>query len=266
MQYGGCGHQGHSINVPRPFLLFNQTAELDTKTESLLAEMIKFKYGVFEETGFPHDSMYPETYTTGNETLATEGCEDGQRFCGLAADYNRFAPSKQNILCNGRSVMEMVSHHLNNATRNVTSPTVNYVTMESSRYVLVLDLAHDSNTWTSINKALYRFISMIPEGASLAIVHVQPDSDTTVLLPTVVTMSRREGLHGLIPRRSAETRGCVECGVATAAQLLGQSPGTIVIVSGSAVSAPLQHQGINKCTESMTPLHLTISLRPSLVF
>jgi len=241
VQHGGCGHKGLRVNVPKQFLIFNTTSEMEAKSESLVAEMIKYQFGVFEETGYMEDKMYPATYTTGNSSYETVGCDmelTSGLFCDNQESYNRLAPSKQNVLCGGRSVMEVIGleAHGHNQTRNTS---VRYVTSSQSRYVLVLDLAHEADTWTNIKRSLWRFIAMIPEGSSLSIVSVQEDTSSVLLFPTVVTDGRREGLHGLIPRRSEETRvsrgGCVDCGLDTAMELLGQHTGNIIIVSNGHV-------------------------------
>ena len=234
---GGCGVRGQVINMPRHFLAFN-TSQLADRARRLDRELTKYESGVFEEAGFPGDLMYPETYTTGGEAINSVGCEQEQEgFCPLDAEYNRFAPTKQNILCGG-SAVSILGDSLSPVSSNMTmsrNVTVSYVTRAVSRYVLVLDLAQAPDTWTRIKRALYRFISLLPEGATLSI--VTPDGEDAVvsLLPTLVTEGRREGLHGLIPRRPEASRSCVSCAVTKAKELLGTHAGNIVIVSGDLV-------------------------------
>ena len=48
-----------------------------------------------------------------------------------------------------------------------------------------------------------RFIGLLPEGATLAIV-VFGETASLVLPPTTVTEEKREGLHGRVPRRVLE--------------------------------------------------------------
>ena len=223
--------------MPRQFLAFN-TSELEDRARRLSWELTKYEFGVFEEVGLPGDLVYPETYTTGGEPIKSIGCEqeDEEDFCPLDAEYNRFAPTKQNVLCRGQSAASIIGDRLNigniTQSRNVT---LSYVTRAVSRYVLVLDLAQTPNTWTRIKRALYRFISLLPEGATLSIVIPDTEGAVVSLLPTLVTEGRREGLHGLIPRRPEVSRGCVSCAVTTARELLGSHAGNIVIVSGDLV-------------------------------
>ena len=51
--------------------------------------------------------------------------------------------------------------------------------------------------------SLFRFIGLLPEGATLAIV-VYGETAGLVLPPTTVTEEKREGLHGRVPRRVLE--------------------------------------------------------------
>ena len=236
---GGCGVRGQVVNMPRRFLAFN-TSELADRARRLTRELTKYEFGVFEESGFPGDLVYPETYTTGGEPIKSIGCEQKQEdqadFCPPDAEYNRFAPTKQNVLCRGQSAASIIGDRLGSG--NITQSrnlTLSYVTRAVSRYVLVLDLAQSPGTWTRIKRALYRFISLLPEGATLSIVTPDTEGAVVSLLPTLVTEGRREGLHGLIPRRPEVSRGCVSCAVTTAKELLGPHAGNIVIVSGDLV-------------------------------
>ena len=236
---GGCGTRGHRVNMPRSFLSFN-TSELGARAGRLARELTKLEFGVFEEAGLAGDPVYPDTYTTGRELITSVGCPEAGAggFCPLEAEYNSFAPTKQNVLCRGQSAAAIIGDRQRSSniteSRNVT---VSYVTRAVSRYVLVLDLAQEPRTWTRIKRALYRFISLLPEGATLSIVTATPETSAVTLFPTLVTEGRREGLHGLIPRRPELSRGCVSCAVDTASELLGAHAGNIVIVSTELVRA-----------------------------
>jgi hypothetical protein len=48
-------------------------------------------------------------YSEGNATLNSTGCiENGTIFCPLTSSYNKNALTKQNILCNTQSAMEII--------------------------------------------------------------------------------------------------------------------------------------------------------------
>ena len=102
--------------------------------------------------------------------------------------------------------------------------TFHYVEAAPPSFVLVLDQSGQMGRlrWASVKKALYRcvrvspsslspfftgslfrFIGLLPEGATLAIV-VYGETASLVLPPTTVTEEKREGLHGRVPRRVLE--------------------------------------------------------------
>ena len=235
LQTGGCGQRGARLQLPRSWLLFNASseAELEARTRRLGAEVTKLTRGVFEEAGFSGDPVYPATYSTGSATLATAGChaDDEAVFCPASLPYNPAAPSKQNLLCGGRGVASLPAPAPANTS---LAPSLRYVTAPLSRWVLVLDLAQPRATWTRVKRGLARLLSFLPEAASLAIVTQEPAGRVEVVLaPTLVTETQRAGLHGLIPRRAhgGPGRGCGDCGLAAAVELLGAAPGNIVIVS-----------------------------------
>ena len=236
LQHGACAVRGHHINLPAQFLEFNITTELDTRAEQLLMEWTKLRFGVFEQSGFAEDPVYPESYTTGDTTHNTTGtCQD--LFC---PSQDKFAPTKQNIMCEGRSAMSVITEQLkelpSNRTEVMSNMTVRYVTQSKSSYVLVLDLAHSADRWRNIKRALYRLISLLPEGSRLGIVTVgegEGEGARISLAPTKVTGDRREALHGLIPRRAVRTHGCVECGLRVGLELLGHHQGNIILLTDS---------------------------------
>ena len=54
----------------------------------LLKEWCKYRYGIFPENGFFHDSLYPATYNEGNTTLASQGCLQQDVLCPLGKFSN----------------------------------------------------------------------------------------------------------------------------------------------------------------------------------
>jgi len=279
LQARGCGYQGERINIPRNFLIFN-SSELSNKSRDIVKEWTKYRYGVFEESGFSHDPIYPGTYREGNMTRVNKGCEDlSGMFCGVGDHYNQYAPTKQNILCGGRSAWEIIAESedlhedggvgvgdvgVDGADRqvynlaqqdsaqlfatgdSVTDTTFRYVVLSMSRYVLVLDQTDNKDHWVNIKRALYRFIDLIPEGSVLSIITVG-ETASVALPPTVVTEGKREGLHGRIPRRGVEhLEACLECGVELAIKTLGDDGGNIVIVTAANTSQHAQPVNLDK--------------------
>ena len=72
---------------------------------------------MFEEEGFLHDNLYPLTFVDGNKTVPNQGCSHNLThatlFCPVGAIYDRYAPTKQGLLCQGASAMEVILGHEN---------------------------------------------------------------------------------------------------------------------------------------------------------
>lgn len=289
------------------------------------------RYGVFPEIGFENDPIYPSTYREGNLTLNTRGCPQRDPFCPQDLSYDRYAPTKQNLLCNGASAVETIlnssdlkprpQHHVvydtvpttMNSTSSTTTaatpttsltdeeiatptyypitdptepsvskrrkreiiessdnetsfltttptpttttidfvaasqkvardPVFNYVVPRTSRYVLLLDRSSSmglNGRWTTIQRALYRFVSYIPVGSELSIITFGTTADIN-LPPTVVTDTNREGLHGRIPRKVLENdeSSCSYCALnaslAALQNFMGQlDTGSVILITGS---------------------------------
>ena len=79
----------------------------------LLKAFCKYQFGVFDEDGFLYDNLYPAAYVDGNSTVSNHGCKDSEmkNFCPLGSVYDRYAPTKQNLLCTGASVLETILNH-----------------------------------------------------------------------------------------------------------------------------------------------------------
>lgn len=161
--------------------------------------------------------------------------------------YNRNAPSKQNILCFGKSAKEVMLAHpdfvpnqIKNFTdkiRNLDSfdilgnqgefvePMFKFVLPSEKRYVLVIDMSQamaraSNQRWEEIRNGLFRFFSHVPEGSEVAIVTFGAKAKINID-PTVVSESNREGLFGKIPFRLFEDQqGCIECGLQEARKLM----------------------------------------------
>ena len=121
-------------------------------------------------------------------------------------------------------------------------PVFNYIVPRTSRYVLLLDRSSSmgqNGRWTTIQRALYRFVSYIPVGSELSIITFGKTADIN-LPPTVVTDTNREGLHGRIPRKVLENDdvSCSYCALNTSLTALqnfmGQiDTGSVILITGS---------------------------------
>ena len=200
--------------------------------QTLVREWCKFRYGTFPEHGLAGDRLYPAHYKEGNRTLDSKGCLQRDPLCPLGQVYNRDAPTKQNLLCQGESAIETVLNHpdfqvtwqttespsdqqnvtafppstyvLPATVKVATDPTFDYIVPRSNRYVLLLDrtsMMGVNGRWTNIKRAFFRFINNLPVGSELSIISFDSKEAIVNLPPTVVTDNNREGLHGRIPRK-----------------------------------------------------------------
>ena len=59
-QSGGCGHGGDVIRIPHTWLTTNNVTSREARTFVHL--WAKYRYGIFDETGFSDDRLYPSFY------------------------------------------------------------------------------------------------------------------------------------------------------------------------------------------------------------
>ena len=285
LQAKSCREGGEQVNVPSSFLHFNTSSHLSDKSAKFVKEWSKYRYGVFEESGFTDDPAYPAVYLEGNLTVVNGGCVGKTEvFCPLQSPYNRIAPTKQNILCGGRSAWETIfdgddlreveaaddSGKRQEYTQaqqeyirqtpggeSIRDTTFRYVEPAENQFVLVLDISSTmdlANRWTNVKKALFRFIQLLEEGSTLSIV-VFGETASLVLPPTIVTEDKREGLHGRIPRRVMETnQSCVQCGLKLAVDTLRKSGGNIVLISGTAADVLISKNIVDEIRASAIQL------------
>ena len=279
-----CRGGGERVNVPSSFLDFN-SSDLSDRSAKFVKEWAKYRYGVFEESGFPDDPVYPPVYLEGNLTVVNGGCVGKTEvFCPLRSPYNRIAPTKQNILCGGRSAWETIfdgddlrevegvddsgnrqvytleqqeSISQTPGGDSIRDTTFRYVEPAETNFVLVLDISstmEQANRWTNVKKALFRFIQLLDEGSTLSIV-IFGETASLVLPPTIVTEEKREGLHGRIPRRVMETnQSCVQCGLKLAADTLRKSGGNVVLISGTAADVQISTSIVDEIRASSIQL------------
>ena len=77
LQHEGCGKAGKGIELPLNFI--NRNLSLSIQAEMLTKEWVKFKFGVFEEDGFPEDDLYPTYFKEGKSNLTNSGCNHKQK-------------------------------------------------------------------------------------------------------------------------------------------------------------------------------------------
>jgi len=215
-------------------------------------EWCRYRYGVFPEAAVSSsDKMYPATYAIGNKTLPSQGCPKRLRrpFCPNGEEYDRSAPTKQNLLCLEASAEETILKHddFKGNTTEYAEPEFSYIEHRSAggqRYSLVLEhtgAMSDGGRWTTVKRAAFRFLQWVPAGSVVSVVAYGKQAKL-VLPPTVVDSANREALHGRVPRQAPSDGGdlaCVYCAMNLSLQTLKEgneedvAAGTIILVTGS---------------------------------
>ena len=184
-------------------------------------------------------------------------------FCPLE-NYAEDLPTKQNILCNRRSVRQILDEALTpppsaaeeasrllqaaaNISAKIRDPSrfavtttaagpllplnVHYVVPEQQPRRLVIVLERSSamglnNRWPLIHAELFRFISHLASDSEVAIVTYGATASLN-LAPTRLTADNREGVYGRIPRKHLEEESaCLECALRLGAQTLANAGGS----------------------------------------
>ena len=73
-QSRGCGQSGDHISMPYHFFTdWNTTMEVfgENPAKTFVHEWSKYRYGVFDEYGYPGDKLYPHYYKVQNEIVPT---------------------------------------------------------------------------------------------------------------------------------------------------------------------------------------------------
>ena len=106
VQSDGCGEEGVKIIIPKLFLTnWNENEEV-LKGKLLAREWAKYRYGVFDEFGFPGDLLYPNKFVKNGEILPTGTSNtrvtgtwisnNGTSACDPSKDDCLFLPSPTN--------------------------------------------------------------------------------------------------------------------------------------------------------------------------
>ena len=170
-----------------------------------------------------------------------------QALCTNEADYNPYTPTKQNILCDGKSALTSILAHQDFLTSQVGNksetlgiqvppPRFSYsIKKKTLSIILVLDISQKmAAKWGRTRDALFRLVSHMPSGSELGIISAG-SSVVVNVEPTVVLGSNREGLHGRIPYRLLnEHDACIQCGIEKATAMFNPDhTGSIIVVSNS---------------------------------
>ena len=151
-------------------------------------------------------------------------------FCGPGALYeNVLAPTKHNVLCRGRSALDVILSHPDFVYRNPAEretaevdlrPEIKVMREPEPQYVLVIETSSsldDYGQWKWINKATQKFIRYdLPLNSNLAIVTFSNTSSVRHPMVRVDGDDVRGRLADTIPDKYHLTRSevkCLLCGV-----------------------------------------------------
>lgn len=117
--------------------------------------------------------------------------------------------------------------------------------------------------WPMLHSELFRFVSLLPDAAELAIVTFGAEAEL-VLTPTLLTQDNREGIYGRIPRRHLEEEtSCLKCAVDLGLKTLGGSAanvnglgGTLILITASAAQPATFKQTLAMTQASKNQIHV----------
>ncbi|CAH0563965.1 unnamed protein product [Brassicogethes aeneus] len=289
----GCGQPGDQIYLGYETLLQRD----NTLGRSLIKEFAMYRYGVFEEQGYYNDPIYPMCYYDDQTKQAkVTGCSDlpikdnglcspnpgdatynatqmvdpkarssimfaaeassVSMFCD-DGNHDRYAPTKHNLLCDRRSVLEVVMKHpdfdlkdnINNVNSNQitdTTPRVIYKRQNTTRYVFVIENTKDMQqreSWNYLRLAMRQWTPyVLPDNSEIGLVLTDPHPIRALNISTVNRATRegyenRDRFHSSIPYTPNESMqpSCLSCAIKEASSMLNdrskaRGPATNVIV------------------------------------
>ena len=254
-QSRGCGQPGDYISLPHTFLSANDSRNI-SHVRTFVHLWAKYRYGIFDQSGYSGDLLYPRTVPTAshNEVLTVAGDIheelDEEKSCSsnlvnTSSYCDRSGPTKHNIICDGQSVMNVIKTHPDFLRSKVPSDDKKSLSLRlvtenvDPNYVLVLETScqmADTDHWTWVRKAAHKFIRQdLPVNSHLAIlsvsasnvsvehgmVRVDSDSVRTVLADTI------PGRYHLDTGHVGNT--CLPCVLHTVSQIAGQHQGLDLI-------------------------------------
>lgn len=266
-QSRGCGQPGDQIYLNYG-LLEEPLADLGRR---LVREFAKYRYGVFDEFGYDEDPVYPTCYN-GDDTerqsltscsdLPLDGdhgvCVSGaaanlsllvqpsaksslmfapslhhvDHFCD-ASTHDRLAPTKQNMLCGRRSIMEVINVHDDFQSEprpsNATTPAPSFVYKRQTltRYVLVIEDTKDMlvrDSWLFLRTAVRKWANLdLPVNAEAGLVLVNDSSASRLVAMQALSSQAARGLvSSNLPYSPGDSHApaCLACGLREALDML----------------------------------------------
>lgn len=294
----GCGQQGDQIYLNYETLL----ARNQILPRTFIKEFAMYRYGVFEEQGYFNDPVYPVCfYDDASKKAKVTGCSDlpiqdngicyssdystiynvtemvdpnarssitfaaeapsVSMFCD-DGNHDRLAPTKHNLICHRRSVLDVVlkhpdfasKHSQNNFNSNQitdTTPTVTYKKQNLTRYVFVVENNKDMlqrESWTYLRLAIRHWAAyIVPDNAELGLVLATANPTKTLkIVPAKNGVTDRYGttnrdkFYSALPYTPSESMqpGCLHCSLKVAMDMLtertrshGAASNVIVVIA-----------------------------------
>jgi len=292
-QSQGCGFPGDRIRIPQSFLenLNLTQGRWGNPGKLFLKEWSKYRYGVFDDSGFPGDVLYPahvsyldRIYPSGSSnamlrgswfyTNSSENCDPRYNECYFSPEPGRndqvtcsisflpflpsvkdwcepeqistpIGPTKHNVLCNGKSVHQVINSHPDFKTSRTGKVELgetkyNIIRQPPPQYVVVLETsASMAGVWKWVRKALQNLIRFeLPDNSRVAIVTFNKEARVEQNLSILTSEQVRIRVADAIPdspnKLSRFEDRCVSCGVQIAMdQVLRtrEAGGHIIIIS-----------------------------------
>ena len=294
-----------------------------------MKEWVKYRYGVFDEQGFAGDPLYPIFYEKDRKILptgsvntmltgswiysngsslcdpTTEDCyfkpEGHNKEVTCSLNYVPFlenvrgwcdevaGPSKHGVLCQGRSVLQVIFSHPDFNSRSprsvmetmVTTPFFDVVRQPKPKYVILIETSNSmSSIWKWVRKSLQAFVKYeLPDNTEIGIVSFNSDSEVRHRMSYLARERVRTRLGDSIPenayRLSKTDDRCVVCGVREAMEKLlrGKEAGSHLIILTQGDESSLSKEGQEILTEyslyhgvRISSLLLPVKSKPTLDF
>lgn len=270
----GCGQQGDQI-----FMAYGNLEKRDDKlARSLVKEFSMYRYGVFEEQGYFNDPIYPLCYFDDKKKEGKlTGCSDlpidDKGICsGKSTEYNktlmvdknartslifspespsismfcdegnhnRIAPTKQNLICSRRSILDVVLSHddfnkdnssdvLDSHQITDTTPLILYKRQKLTRYVIVIENTKDMlqrESWYYLKLVISLWTSAtLPNNTELGLVLAENRAVRAFELfyPNLDT-DAKTNFYSAIPYTPSDYSkpACLHCGIKEAADMLNE--------------------------------------------
>ncbi|XP_055617142.1 calcium-activated chloride channel regulator 1-like [Toxorhynchites rutilus septentrionalis] len=268
-QFAGCGEAGDQIYIDADIL------GRDTIGREFVREWAKYRYGVFDEIGFAKDPVYPRCYINDDHELKLTGCSDApvhdRGLCGNPGSYNisdvvdrnarssimfaaeapsvsmfcdegthnRYAPTKQNQLCDRRSTLDVILKHDDFIMENQintnpsiivnTTPKFSYKTRKATRYVIIIDETLDMQlreSWSFLRSAMRKWVVHdLPANTEVGMVLANDTATEKMLqISSLYIQENKDLVASFIPYSPSDSRqpACLTCAVTDAIHMLNE--------------------------------------------